>query len=58
MALFNLFLENVGNIFDYARRARLANRAFVELSQLSDRELQDLGLNRYDIPRVAWQNSQ
>jgi len=28
--------------------------AMQELSQLSDRELADIGITRADIPRVAW----
>jgi uncharacterized protein YjiS (DUF1127 family) len=29
--------------------------AVQELSQLSDRELADIGITRSDIPRIAWQ---
>ena len=28
-----------------------------ELSQLSDRELADIGITRSDIPRVAWEHA-
>ena len=28
-----------------------------ELSQLSDRELADIGITRADIPRVAWDHA-
>lgn len=28
--------------------------AMQELSQLSDRELADIGITRADIPRIAW----
>jgi uncharacterized protein YjiS (DUF1127 family) len=28
-----------------------------ELSQLSDRELADIGITRSDIPRIAWEQS-
>jgi uncharacterized protein YjiS (DUF1127 family) len=31
--------------------------AMQELSQLSDRELSDIGITRADIPRVAWEQS-
>lgn len=31
--------------------------AMQELSQLSDRELADIGITRSDIPRIAWQQS-
>ena len=30
------------------------NASLNELSRLDDRELADIGLNRSDIPRVAW----
>jgi len=30
------------------------NAALRELSQLTDRELADVGISRSDIPRVAW----
>ena len=29
--------------------------AVQELSQLSDRELADIGITRSDIPRIAWE---
>ncbi|HYA04357.1 MAG TPA: DUF1127 domain-containing protein [Xanthobacteraceae bacterium] len=31
--------------------------AMQELSQLSDRELADIGITRGDIPRIAWEHS-
>ncbi|MDO9413727.1 MAG: DUF1127 domain-containing protein [Pseudolabrys sp.] len=31
------------------------NRSLNELSRLGDRELADIGINRSDIPSVAWQ---
>jgi len=31
--------------------------AMQELSQLSDRELADIGITRADIPRVAWDHA-
>jgi uncharacterized protein YjiS (DUF1127 family) len=31
--------------------------AVQELSQLSDRELADIGITRSDIPRIAWEQS-
>jgi uncharacterized protein YjiS (DUF1127 family) len=31
--------------------------AMQELSQLSDRELADIGITRSDIPRIVWQQS-
>jgi uncharacterized protein YjiS (DUF1127 family) len=31
--------------------------AMQELSQLSDRELADIGITRSDIPRIAWEQS-
>lgn len=35
------------------RRHRIYSRTLAELSALSDRELADLGLSRFDIRRVA-----
>lgn len=31
--------------------------AVQELSQLSDRELADIGITRADIPRIAWEHA-
>ena len=33
------------------------NSTLRELSQLSDRELADVGISRSDIARVAWENA-
>ena len=33
------------------------NSSLRELSQLSDRELADVGISRSDIPRVAWEQA-
>jgi uncharacterized protein YjiS (DUF1127 family) len=38
--------------FKQLRRSRY-KRTFAELSRLSDRELSDIGICRYDIPRIA-----
>jgi uncharacterized protein YjiS (DUF1127 family) len=32
--------------------------AVQELSHLSDRELADIGINRSEIPRIAWEHAQ
>jgi len=32
---------------------RNSRRAYDELSRLTDRELEDLGISRYDIPTIA-----
>ena len=42
--------EQLTNRFQVWRRYR---RTYNELSQLSDRELEDFGLTRFDIPSVA-----
>lgn len=36
-------------------RRKVYNTTFRELAALSDRELADLGLNRTEIRRIAWQ---
>ena len=38
-------------------KARYANKAAYELYQLTDRELEDLGLTRMDIPYVSQMSS-
>ena len=41
---------------DSLRQARLAQRAYEELSSLTDRELAELGLTRAEIVQVAFRN--
>jgi len=41
------------NIATKFQKWRNYRRTYNELSKLSNRELDDLGLNRYDIPSVA-----
>ncbi len=41
------------SVIRFIRAFRDYQRNIVELSQLSDRELADIGLDRSDIPRVA-----
>lgn len=48
--MFNPFIYMLDWLKDYFHY----HRAMQELSRLDDRELQDLGLNRYDIPYVAF----
>jgi uncharacterized protein YjiS (DUF1127 family) len=36
---------------------RRYNASLRELSQLGDRELADIGIQRSDIPRVAWETA-
>ena len=43
-------MKTISQLFDRWRRYRLAVR---ELSQLSDRELADLGIRRADISKIA-----
>jgi uncharacterized protein YjiS (DUF1127 family) len=43
----------VSRLLDMIARARLERRTFAELSDLSDRELGDLGLRRRDLREVA-----
>ena len=40
--------------FDEFMRGVRARRTVAELSRLTDRELDDIGLTRSDIPRVAY----
>ena len=54
----HMFLDQITAAMDFVynsvKEARLAQRAYEELSRLNDRELQDLGLSRSDIVRVAY----
>ena len=51
------FQARVADWIETARTARLQRadyaRTYCELSNLSDRELMDLGFSRYDLARVA-----
>ena len=53
-----MFIEQITAAMDFVynsvREARLAQKAYQELSALTDRELHDLGLSRTDIIRVAY----
>lgn len=40
-------------MFEYIRNYRRYRNTINELSRLSNRELQDLGINRGDIPFIA-----
>jgi uncharacterized protein YjiS (DUF1127 family) len=35
-------------------RRRIAANAFHDFSTMGDRDLHDIGLSRFDVPRVAW----
>lgn len=55
MSMFiNQFATAIDFMFNSVKEARLAQRAYMELSRLSDRELADLGINRCDIIRIAY----
>jgi uncharacterized protein YjiS (DUF1127 family) len=40
-------------IQEYKRRQRCVKQTIKELKNLTDRELNDIGISRYDIPRIA-----
>jgi len=44
----------IANLKDGLPRWRVRERAWRELSQLDDRQLADIGLNRADIPAVVY----
>jgi uncharacterized protein YjiS (DUF1127 family) len=46
------------SIIRYLHSWRRYGAAVKELSNLSDRELADIGITRSDIPRLAWQHAQ
>lgn len=45
----------LSHFFRFLRQWRRFNASLRELDALSDRELADIGLNRSDIVRVAWE---
>ena len=53
-----MFMDQITTTMDFVynsvKEARLAHRAYHELSKLNDRELADLGINRCDIIRIAY----
>jgi uncharacterized protein YjiS (DUF1127 family) len=46
------------NLIRFLQRWRRYNRSMRELSQLTDRELADIGLTRGNIPATAWEAAQ
>ncbi len=48
----------IPNFLDLVRRWRRYEANVRELSRLDDRNLADIGLNRSDIYRVAWESAQ
>jgi len=53
-----MFIEQITAAMDFVynsvREARLAKKAYEELSSLSDRELADLGITRTEIVNIAF----
>jgi uncharacterized protein YjiS (DUF1127 family) len=47
-------MEFLNAINEKVKEFKLQRQAEQELFQLTDRELQDLGINRYDIYRVVY----
>ena len=41
----------------WLERRRAADTALLALNTMSDRELRDIGLSRFDVQRVAWGGS-
>ena len=60
MAYLNYFVsafyQSIDAVFSSIDKGFRARRAYEELNNLTDRELSDLGLNRYDITRVAFES--
>jgi uncharacterized protein YjiS (DUF1127 family) len=52
--IIQALFQTIDNLFKQVERARMAHRTFLELSQLTDRELSDLGLSRHDIALLAY----
>ena len=52
------FYNGIDTMFSSIDKGFRARRVYEELNRLNDRELHDLGLNRYDITRVAFESVQ
>jgi uncharacterized protein YjiS (DUF1127 family) len=52
---FTWIKTRVKNYFDYLDRNREIKETIKELSRLSDAELRDIGITRYDIYDVAYE---
>jgi uncharacterized protein YjiS (DUF1127 family) len=51
-------LKMLTSLIRFLQAWKQHRRALCELSQLSDRELADIGISRSEIPRVAWEHAQ
>lgn len=58
MAVLQQFFMASDWIYNTIREARLAQQAYNELSNLSDRELRDLGISRSEIIAIAFGTKQ
>jgi len=50
----NAFYQSIDTVFSSIDKGFRARRAYEELNRLNDRELKDLGIARYDIPRIVF----
>jgi uncharacterized protein YjiS (DUF1127 family) len=48
----------LAHFFRFLRQWRAYGSSLNELSRLGDRELADIGINRSDIPRIAWESAE
>jgi uncharacterized protein YjiS (DUF1127 family) len=48
----------LSGFFRFLRQWRAYDASLRELSRLGDRELADIGINRSEIARVAWENAE
>jgi len=46
-----------GAWLDAAKQYRLYRRTLTQLTELGDRELEDIGLSRHEIARAAWETA-
>jgi len=48
------FYQTIDIVFSSVDKGFRVRRAYEELNRLNDRELRDLGIARYDIPRIVF----
>ena len=49
----NILTQTIAAIAHAIMSYRVERRTIVELNKLSDRDLSDIGISRYDIPAIA-----
>lgn len=55
--MFTEIYKFLNTMYESIQESRILYRSYCELNSLTDRELSDLGINRYDIPRIIFETT-